>query len=286
MLKGIWNKPPLYLKVLLFLCHKADEQGKVFLTNKEIAEGVGWIKNQQKITPPIKKIKDILKYLEGKKLIFKSTQKGAKIALGPDLGPKTSRSTQWIAGNLGPDLSPKNANNYHPKTPLKLPATAHEQRILWDSSASINEDSNNSTVKIKERKNQRKKIRYYYIYSPKLHTKRIITLHRDIYFLFFASFFSFKMSLSTENISQKIMRRPMDVSGKPSTSAERPLSDAQHQPSFDRERTPYKEIVDYMNQVCGTHYKHTTKATQRLIKARWKEGFTLEDFKKVINLKF
>lgn len=48
---------------------------------------------------------------------------------------------------------------------------------------------------------------------------------------------------------------------------------------------PYKEIVDYLNLKAGTHYKSSTKPTQRLIRARWREGYTLDDFKKVVDNK-
>ena len=47
----------------------------------------------------------------------------------------------------------------------------------------------------------------------------------------------------------------------------------------------YKEIVDYLNTVCGTVYRASSKATQRLISARLHEGFTVEDFKAVIRTK-
>jgi len=46
-----------------------------------------------------------------------------------------------------------------------------------------------------------------------------------------------------------------------------------------------KQIVTYLNQVTGQHYKPTTKKTQSLIHARLKEGFSLHDFKTVINKK-
>lgn len=45
------------------------------------------------------------------------------------------------------------------------------------------------------------------------------------------------------------------------------------------------DVVDYLNQKCGTSYKSTTQKTQNLINARQKEGFTLEDFYKVIDNK-
>jgi len=48
---------------------------------------------------------------------------------------------------------------------------------------------------------------------------------------------------------------------------------------------PYKEIIDYLNEKAGTNFKPTTKVTRRYIRARWNEGFRLEDFKKVIDKK-
>lgn len=50
-------------------------------------------------------------------------------------------------------------------------------------------------------------------------------------------------------------------------------------------KIPYKKIIDYLNLKTGKGYKHDTKATIGLIKARWNEGFTLDDFKKVIDIK-
>ena len=43
------------------------------------------------------------------------------------------------------------------------------------------------------------------------------------------------------------------------------------------------EIIGYLNQVCGTHYKATTPETVRLVRVRLKEGFTVDDFKRVID---
>ena len=51
-------------------------------------------------------------------------------------------------------------------------------------------------------------------------------------------------------------------------------------------RVPYKEIIDYLNEKTGRNYKHTAKANQRVIKARMNEGYTLEDFKTVIDKKY
>ena len=48
---------------------------------------------------------------------------------------------------------------------------------------------------------------------------------------------------------------------------------------------PYKDIIDYLNIKAETNYKSSTKKTKDLIKSRFNEGFTLEEFKKVIDNK-
>lgn len=48
---------------------------------------------------------------------------------------------------------------------------------------------------------------------------------------------------------------------------------------------PYHEVIDYLNQKTGKNFKATSKATQRHIKARFADGFTLDDFKQVIDTK-
>lgn len=44
-------------------------------------------------------------------------------------------------------------------------------------------------------------------------------------------------------------------------------------------------ILDYLNQATGRNYKASSKATQKHINARFSEGYTEEDFKKVIDNK-
>lgn len=53
----------------------------------------------------------------------------------------------------------------------------------------------------------------------------------------------------------------------------------------EKEKIPYVEIVNYLNHAANKNYRSSTKKTQRLIKARWNEGFRLDDFKKVIDIK-
>ena len=56
----------------------------------------------------------------------------------------------------------------------------------------------------------------------------------------------------------------------------------EHSPT---EPIPYQEVVEYLNQKTGKNFKHTSKVTQRHIRARLAEGFTVSDFKQVIDKK-
>lgn len=52
-----------------------------------------------------------------------------------------------------------------------------------------------------------------------------------------------------------------------------------------KEYIPYVEILDYLNHKTNSKYKSSTKKTKDLIKSRFNESFTLEDFKTVIDNK-
>lgn len=70
-----------------------------------------------------------------------------------------------------------------------------------------------------------------------------------------------------------------------STAGMNPGGESPEKPKKADGNPAYKEIVDYLNTVCGTVYRASSKATQRLISARLHEGFTVEDFKAVIRTK-
>lgn len=55
--------------------------------------------------------------------------------------------------------------------------------------------------------------------------------------------------------------------------------------SSDSTRAPYKEIIEYLNEKTGRQYKHAAKLNQRVIKARFNEGYDINDFKSVIDKK-
>lgn len=51
------------------------------------------------------------------------------------------------------------------------------------------------------------------------------------------------------------------------------------------EEIPFDEIVDYLNEKTNSRYKPETEETRKLICARWNDGFRLDDFKIVIDVK-
>lgn len=50
------------------------------------------------------------------------------------------------------------------------------------------------------------------------------------------------------------------------------------------DRIPYKEIIDYLNEKAGKQFKNVD-THKKLIRARWHEGYTLDNFKQVIDIK-
>lgn len=58
---------------------------------------------------------------------------------------------------------------------------------------------------------------------------------------------------------------------------------ADHEPV--KKLIPYAEIIGYLNEKTGKNYKLSSIKTRELISARYGEGFTLEDFNRVIDLK-
>ena len=53
----------------------------------------------------------------------------------------------------------------------------------------------------------------------------------------------------------------------------------------EKDNNIYSLVIDYLNKKANTNYRPTTKNTQSFINARVKEGYTIEDFKKVIDSK-
>ena len=55
--------------------------------------------------------------------------------------------------------------------------------------------------------------------------------------------------------------------------------------SNEHDHIPYREIVEYLNEKTNSQYRPTSKKTQALIKARYNDGFNVDDFKIVIDNK-
>ena len=76
-----------------------------------------------------------------------------------------------------------------------------------------------------------------------------------------------------------------DRLGKDRLDSTRQDKTQESQPEADHISIEVVEVIDYLNQKAGTKYRATTAATKRLVGARLKEGFTVDDFKKVIDNK-
>jgi uncharacterized phage protein (TIGR02220 family) len=65
----------------------------------------------------------------------------------------------------------------------------------------------------------------------------------------------------------------------------RPLADTNNNDNNDNNENKYIIIVEFLNQKAGTKYKASSKKTKACIHARLSEGFTVDDFKTVIEKK-
>ena len=77
-----------------------------------------------------------------------------------------------------------------------------------------------------------------------------------------------RMQLNTKELNTKELNTKIDIV-----------------PEQEQEPIPYAEIITYFNEVAGTHYLLRGKEIKRFIKARWNDGFRLEDFKTVLDKK-
>lgn len=80
--------------------------------------------------------------------------------------------------------------------------------------------------------------------------------------------------------------RTADTDGpRTPTTEPQPLLNEPQAPAQPKKPDPTEEIIGHLNQRAGTHYKATTSSTRKLIKARLKEGFTVDEIKLVIDKK-
>jgi uncharacterized phage protein (TIGR02220 family) len=62
-------------------------------------------------------------------------------------------------------------------------------------------------------------------------------------------------------------------------------ADDSDEPMQKEDKIPYNEIIGRLNTVCGTRFSTKTEATKKLIRGRFRDGYTLDDFYKVIDAK-
>mgnify|MGYP002509969665 CR=1 FL=1 len=78
------------------------------------------------------------------------------------------------------------------------------------------------------------------------------------------------------------------LSGKPDDTSVSPSKCISKKPKNKKSKThpeEVRQIIEYFNNVCGTNYKHQSKATSEMINARLNDGFTVDDFYNVIDKK-
>lgn len=73
---------------------------------------------------------------------------------------------------------------------------------------------------------------------------------------------------TNKEVSKRSNKKKDSMSGKP-----------------DDAQVPYEEVISYLNEKSGKRYRASTEATRKMIRARLSEGYTLDDFKHVIDVK-
>lgn len=97
-------------------------------------------------------------------------------------------------------------------------------------------------------------------------------------------------SKSTSKQPSKTLSKPVSKSTSKqvsdiysSSSIPLPNSKEEEGSGEEKEIIPYSQIVDYLNDKIGTAYRASSQKTKTLIHSRFAEGFTLDDFKAVID---
>lgn len=93
---------------------------------------------------------------------------------------------------------------------------------------------------------------------------------------------------TTENTTEDTAGCKYILSGKPDDTPESVSVDTSKKSKKKKSKThpeEVRQIIEYFNRVCGTNYRHQSKATTEMVNARLNDGFTVEDFYKVIDKK-
>ena len=88
------------------------------------------------------------------------------------------------------------------------------------------------------------------------------------------------------NANETICNTEIDIEKEIEIDIEKEIEiDKDNKKEINKEKIPYKEIIDCLNSLAKTNYRQTSKETKDKIKARWNEGFRLNDFETVIKNK-
>ena len=95
-----------------------------------------------------------------------------------------------------------------------------------------------------------------------------------------------KLNRGSKNIKQGYLENDEDNNTSNSNTRDSNTTNKEIESgSSEPDDIPYKLIIDYLNEKSGRKYSHSAYGNKKLIKARWNEGFRLDDFKKVIDNK-
>ena len=128
-----------------------------------------------------------------------------------------------------------------------------------------------------------------YLGLIKCKTLRNNSIGTKSYFAFTDRYFEIKEDVFTED-EKVLSRRDKKV---PTAEQKSPILKGQKSPVLKGQKSPNKDIyiniyiniVEYLNEKAHKNYKADTSKTKSLIDARLNEGFTYEDFVKVIDTK-
>ncbi len=90
------------------------------------------------------------------------------------------------------------------------------------------------------------------------------------------------VTIDSNNMSQSLTEITTETTTEITTLKDNTSSD---QKERSKDNVPYEDIVSYLNEKVGKSFKHKTAKTRSLIKNRFKDGFTINDFKQVIDIK-
>jgi uncharacterized phage protein (TIGR02220 family)/predicted phage replisome organizer len=84
---------------------------------------------------------------------------------------------------------------------------------------------------------------------------------------------------------QKLLAGKTDCKTNSKANVSEADKDIELEEEKEEDKKIYIDVIEYLNEKAGTNYRAAAEATKKLIRARLAEGFTLEDFKTVIDNK-